>query len=123
MASKQEKQLQAQYEESLKASIISLVQAVYGPKHPRGCTFDVVASKKPDISLRYTYIAYVIVYPSPSDSSSTRWRLLLQTPERSDLRFCYESLIHALQVDMVSVMDNAPRADDEMEESSEARDE
>ncbi|KAI4606622.1 hypothetical protein J4E83_009994 [Alternaria metachromatica] len=92
---------QAQYEETLKATIIAQACAIYGPGYSKAPKFDVIIGCVRDEDNLDTNVAWLIVYP---DTRFLNWKLLLQTAKYLSAENAYLSLRGMLRTKTAEVM-------------------
>ncbi|KAI4660261.1 uncharacterized protein J4E78_004962 [Alternaria triticimaculans] len=107
---------QAQYGETMKATIIAQACAIYGPGYSKAPKFDVIIGCVKDEDNLDTAVAWLIVYP---DTRYFNWKPLLQTAKYLSVDGAYLSLRQMLRVKTAEVMEKKDKTGMEVQPESE----
>ncbi|KAI4914336.1 uncharacterized protein J4E92_009535 [Alternaria infectoria] len=94
-------------QEAFKASILSHVRAIHGPKYPRGTVFDVVTGWDGEESLPFA--CYVVVYPETKpfkagEAVSANWSPIMASDPADTVIEAYQHVLNELRIKMNRVM-------------------
>ncbi|KAI4917437.1 hypothetical protein J4E85_009956 [Alternaria conjuncta] len=94
-------------QEAFKASILSHVRAIHGPKYPRGTVFDVVTGWDGEEYLPYA--CYVVVYLETKpfkagEVASADWSPIMASDDADTVIQGYQNILNKLRLKMHRVM-------------------